>query len=123
MAIAGQLVRDGQVRRGQLGVILQDVTPDLARALGLGAPGGALIGQVVLGSAAQAAGLRPRDVIVALDGAAVTDAAALRYLIGLRSPEPTVTLEIIRDSNKMSVAAVLGTSGQTPTQPRLRIRQ
>lgn len=59
MAIADQLVRDGQVRRGQLGVIIQDVTPDMARALDLDDHGGALVAQVMPGRAAMAAGLQP----------------------------------------------------------------
>lgn len=107
MAIADQLVRNGQVRRGQLGVIIQDVTSDMARVLGLETVGGALIAQVMPQSAAAAAGLQPRDVIAALDGEKVPDAAALRYLISLQSPEQPVTLEIIRDGKRMPVKVVL----------------
>jgi serine protease DegQ len=119
IAIADQLVRDGQVRRGQLGVIIQDVTPDLVRALGLEAPGGALVAQVMPEGAAMAAGLQPRDVIVALDGVAVTDSAALRYQIGLRSPDQTVTLDIFRGVKRMSLQAVLGAADRTVRQQRL----
>jgi Do/DeqQ family serine protease len=107
MAITERLVRDGQVRRGQLGVIVQDVTPDMARVLGLETVGGALIARVMPQSAAAAAGLQPRDVIAALDGEKVPDAAALRYLISLQSPEQKVTLEIIRDGKRMPVKVVL----------------
>ena len=107
MAIADQLVRDGQVRRSQIGVIIQDVTPDMARALGLDSPDGALIARVVPGGPAEAAELQPRDVIVALDGVPVADAAALRYQIGLRSPEENATLEVIRDGKRISVTVVL----------------
>ncbi|MDO8985963.1 Do family serine endopeptidase [Cypionkella sp.] len=120
MAIADQLVRDGQVRRGQLGVFIQDVTPGLARALDLDAPGGALVAQVMPGGPAEAAGLRPRDVIVALDGVVVTDPAALRYQIGLRSPDQKITLDIARDGKRMMVEAVLAAKDQTLTQQRLR---
>ena len=120
MAIADRLVRDGQVQRGQLGVIIQDVTPDLAKAFGLEAPGGALIAQIVPKGAAEAAGLQARDVIVALDGAVVTDAADLRYLIGLRSPAQTITLDIIRDGKRLSVEAVLTERDQAQFQNRLR---
>ena len=107
MAIADQLVRDGQVRRGQIGIIIQDVTADMARALGLDAPDGALVARVVPGSPAEAADLQPRDVIVALDGAPVADAATLRYQIGLRSPDENVTLDVIRDGKRISVELVL----------------
>ncbi|MDP1576022.1 MAG: PDZ domain-containing protein, partial [Cypionkella sp.] len=108
------------VRRGQLGVFIQDVTPGLARALDLDAPGGALVAQVMPGGPAEAAGLRPRDVIVALDGVVVTDPAALRYQIGLRSPDQKITLDIARDGKRMMVEAVLAAKDQTLTQQRLR---
>lgn len=118
MAIADQLVHDGQVRRGQLGVIIQDVTPDMARALALDTPDGALIARVMPGGAAEVAGLRARDVIVALDGLAVRDAGALRYQIGLRSPDQKVTLDVIREGKLMSIEAVLGATDPTARQRR-----
>ena len=117
MTIADQLVRDGQVQRGQLGIIIQDVTPDIARALDLDAPGGALITQVMPGGPAEAAGLQPRDVIVALDGLEVPDAAALRFQIGLRAPDRTVALDILRAGERMSVEAILRVADR-PVRPR-----
>ena len=117
MTIADQLVRDGQVQRGQLGIIIQDVTPDIARALDLDAPGGALITQVMPGGPAEAAGLQPRDVIVALDGLKVPDAAALRFQIGLRAPDRTVALDILRAGERMSVEAILRVADR-PVRPR-----
>ena len=117
MTIADQLVRDGQVQRGQLGIIIQDVTPDIARALDLDAPGGALITQVMPGGPAEAAGLQPRDVIVALDGVEVPDAAALRFQIGLRAPDRTVALDILRAGEPISVEAVLRVADR-PMRPR-----
>lgn len=119
MAIAEQLVRDGQVRRGQLGVIIQDVTPDMARALDLDDADGALVAHVMPGGAAMAAGLQPRDVIVALDGVAITDAAALRYQIGLRSPDQSIALDIIRDGERISLQAVLAAAAKTMQQQRM----
>ena len=117
MTIADQLVRDGQVRRGQLGIIIQDVSPDIARALDLDAPGGALITQVMPGGPAEAAGLQPRDVIVAVDGVEVPDAAALRFQIGLRAPDRRVALDILRAGERMSVEAVLRVADR-PMRPR-----
>ncbi len=118
MAIADQLVREGQVRRGKLGVIVQDLTPDLARALGLEPAKGALVAQVVPGGAAEMAGLLARDVILALDATPVPDAATLRFLIGQRSPDQAVTLDILRDGRRMAVNAVLGQSEQSESQGR-----
>ncbi|MBA3910311.1 MAG: hypothetical protein C0524_10595 [Rhodobacter sp.] len=84
-----------------------------------GNSGGALIAQIMQGGAAEAAGLRPRDVIVALDEEAVTNAAARRWLIGLRTPEQKATLDTMRDGMRMSVEAVAGAADQTMRQQRL----
>jgi S1-C subfamily serine protease len=99
-------------------MIMQDVTPDMARALDLDAPEGALIAQVMPGGPTGSAGLRPRDVIAALDGVAVTDAATLRCQIGLRSPDQKVVLDFARDGKRMVVESVLGAADQTARQRR-----
>jgi Do/DeqQ family serine protease len=100
-----QLIKYGEVQRGQLGVGVQDLTPDLARALHLERSGGALIAQVQAGSAAARAGLRAGDVIVALDGKPVPNAAALRNAIGLMRIGTEVKLDIIRDGKPETVTA------------------
>ena len=64
-----QLMEHGEVQRGQLGVMIQDVTPDLAAALQLKSAAGAVVSQVVSDSPAEEAGIEVGDVIVAMDGA------------------------------------------------------
>lgn len=103
-----QLVAYGEVRRGQLGVMIQDLTPDLAQALGIEAEGGAIISQVVPGSAAAAAGLTVGDVIVAVDGTRIEGSGDLRNLIGMTQPGRSVTLSVLREGRSLSVRALIG---------------
>ena len=102
-----QLIEFGEVRRGQLGIFIQDVTPELADALGLDRHAGALVAQVIEGSAAARAGLRPGDVIVAVDGEPVRNASQLRNTIGLLRVGTTVTLDVIRDGRRIRVKATI----------------
>ncbi|MFQ5486901.1 MAG: DegQ family serine endoprotease [Gammaproteobacteria bacterium] len=102
-----QLIRYGEVRRGQLGVMVQDVTPELADALGLEASHGAVISQVLKDSPAERAGLRVGDVVMAVNGEPVKNSAQLRNRIGLLRVGTTVTLEIIRDGRHKTIKAVI----------------
>jgi serine protease Do len=76
--VARQLIARGKVERGWLGVSVQDLTPDIARSLGVSGTAGALIAEVVKGSPADKAGLRGGDVIVSFGGKEIRDAGALR---------------------------------------------
>ncbi len=104
-AVVAQLLAYGEVRRGRLGVTVQNVTPDLAEALGLAEAGGAVVTAVAPGSSAEAAGLAAGDVIVAVDGRAVAGAADLRNRIGLTPADSKVTLTYYRKGEKHSVSA------------------
>ena len=79
-----QLVEHGEVRRGRLGIAVQNLTPELADALDVKTRRGAVISRVYPGSPAQAAGLEPGDVVLALDGRKVREAKTLINLIGLK---------------------------------------
>ncbi len=102
-----QLIRYGEVRRGQLGVMVQDVTPELADALGLEESHGAVISQVLKDSPAERAGLRVGDVVVAVNGEPVKNSAQLRNRIGLLRVGTTVTLDVIRDGRRKTFKAVI----------------
>ncbi|MGB5471941.1 MAG: trypsin-like peptidase domain-containing protein, partial [Gammaproteobacteria bacterium] len=82
-AIVRQLAEHGEVRRGELGVAIQDLTPELAAAFGLQINGGALLAQVVPGSAAEQAGLAAGDIVVAVNERPIRSGDALRNTIGL----------------------------------------
>jgi serine protease Do/serine protease DegQ len=111
-----QLVEYGEVKRGQLGVGVQDITPELAKALNLSRTGGALVSQVRPGSPAAKAGLRSGDVVVAVDGKPVADAGSLRNTIGMLRIGTEVKLDILRDGKELSVSAVIA----KPKQERVK---
>jgi Do/DeqQ family serine protease len=102
-----QLAKSGQVRRGQLGVGIQPLTPELASSLGIGEREGVLINSVSLGSPAERAGLRRGDVIVAVNGDKLNDPNALRNRIAGTAPGTEVTLTIVRDGKEQQVRARL----------------
>ncbi|HEX8559715.1 MAG TPA: Do family serine endopeptidase [Pyrinomonadaceae bacterium] len=106
--VMGQLVRSGEVRRGQLGVVVQKVTSDMADSLGLGGARGVIVSQVQPGSAAERAGLRRGDVITALNGAAVNDPNAFRNRVAGVQPGTEARLDLVREGRETQARAVLG---------------
>jgi serine protease Do/serine protease DegQ len=102
-----QLVRYGSVKRGQLGVSMYTVTPDIAHSLGLATPVGALVSQVVEGSPADRAGVRTGDVITSVNGHEVKSNSELRNAIGLLRIGDPVDIGLVRDGKLQTVTAVL----------------
>lgn len=107
-AVVGHLERDGEVRRGMLGVNIASVNQDLQAALDIDAEAGAVVTNVVPGSAAEEAGIRPADVIVTFDGREVRDARQLRNAVGLTRRGESVDLVLIREGRRMTVEATIG---------------
>jgi len=105
--IMAHLSEHGEVRRGQLGLVVQDLTPDLAQAFGLQQRGGAVVAQITPGSAAEQAGLRSGDVIVSLDGRTVAGSSDLRNAIGLLRVGTRVRLGVLRKGKRLTVQAVI----------------
>ena len=103
-----QLVKYGEVRRGVLGVNIQTLSPDIAESMELGNTQGALVSQVIDGSAAEKAGIKAGDVITAVNGKPVKDAAALRNSIGLLRIGDRVDISLVRDGKPRRVTAVIG---------------
>jgi Do/DeqQ family serine protease len=101
--IMDQILDHGAVRRGQFGVVVQDLTPDLAAALGVDAGRGALVAAVEPESAAAAAGLREGDVILRLDGRPVTSAAEIRTRFGLMRVSARVELAVLRGGRPLTL--------------------
>ena len=106
--LMNQIVAHGSVRRGQLGVSVQDLTPDLARAFNIPASQGAVIAQVSPRSAAARAGLREGDVVLNINGRPVRDGGALRNAIGLLEVSEAVRLDILRDGKLLTLDAKVG---------------
>ncbi|MDT7542495.1 MAG: serine protease Do [Acidobacteriota bacterium] len=106
--VMDQLLKSGKVRRGQLGVIVQPVTSDIARSLDLKEIRGVIVSSVQQGSAAESAGLKQGDVITALNGAAISDSNELRNHIASTQPGTDVTLDVLRDGRAQQLHARLG---------------
>jgi len=106
--VMAQLVKHGEVRRGVLGVNIQTLTPDIAESMGATNAQGALVSQVVEGSAAEKAGLKAGDIITAVNGKSVKDASGLRNAIGLLSIGDRVDVALLRDGKPRRVTAVIG---------------
>ncbi len=89
-------------------MVIQDLTPDLAEAMGLSGRQGAVVSQVEPGSPAERAGLRPGDVVVAVDGEPVRSSAELRNRIGLVERGSRIDLTILRDGRERHVRVEVG---------------
>ena len=106
-SVMDQLIRYGSVKRGQLGVSMYTVTPDIAHSLGLPSVVGALVSQVVDGSPADRAGIRTGDVITAVNGQPVKSNRELRNTIGLLRVGDKVDIGLLRDGKPLRVTAVI----------------
>jgi Do/DeqQ family serine protease len=95
-AVMDRLVRYGEVRHGHIGAAIQDLTPELARALGTARTEGALVARVEPGSPAQHAGLGASDLVVAVDGAPIHNASELRNRVGLAQIGDVIQLTVDR---------------------------
>lgn len=115
-AVMDQILRFGEVQRGQLGVMIQDLTPDLASALGLDEQRGAVVASVEPGTSAEKAGLQAGDAILSVDGVAVESSSDLRQKIGLRRPEDTVKLGFVRNGERRDVEVQLSATEASGSQ-------
>lgn len=122
--VAAQLIEYGEVRRGQLGVIIQDLTPELAQAFGIEQTAGAVVAQVLPGSPAEKAGLQAGDIITSVNGKRVQTTTDLRNTVGLLKVGERVNLEVLRNGSKRNLQVTIGKAAETrvtvPQNPRLR---
>ncbi|MBK5932141.1 serine peptidase [Halochromatium salexigens] len=105
--VVEQLKEKGRVSRGWLGVLVQDVTRDLAEPFGLVHPTGALVSQVLPNSPAEKAGLRAGDIILTFDGIDVPTSSNLPPLVGVTKVDVTVEVELLRHGERRTVAVTL----------------
>jgi len=120
--IQERLVKEGRVTRSWLGVGIQDVTAELAAALGLQEPRGVVVTQVMTDSPAQRAGLRRGDVILSLDGRPVENAGDLRNRVAHSPVGSEVAMEVMRAGKKLNVKARLEElpTEESSSRPRRR---
>jgi Do/DeqQ family serine protease len=107
-AVMDQILRFGEVRRGRLGVTAQDLTPDLAKQLGVTVTEGAVVDGVEKNSAAEKAGLRPKDVVIAVNERPVRAASEMRNRIGLIPIGEEVDMTVLREGRQLKVRARIG---------------
>jgi Do/DeqQ family serine protease len=113
-----QLINNGKVRRGQLGIIVLKIPSEEASKLGVTQGPGVVVYQVQPGSAAERAGLRQGDVITALNGTAISDPNTFRNMIAGNAPGTEVTLTMKRDGSERQVRATLGEFTPQAERPR-----
>lgn len=107
-SIMNQILQFGEVKRGLLGVSISDFNADSAKAFGIeGTAEGALVQEVVDGSAAETAGIMVGDVIVSVDGQRIKSASDLRNTIGLKRSGDSVRVEVVREGKRRQFTTVL----------------
>jgi serine protease DegQ len=107
--VVKQLIAKGRADHAYLGVQTVPLTPQIVKQFGLKAQSGALVVDLVSNGPAAAAGIKPGDVIIAIDGAAVNTAEDLLAALRHHAPGDKVTIRIVRGSNQQDVSATLGT--------------
>jgi len=111
--VMDQILKNGKVTRAYLGVMAQEVTPDLARAFHENGVRGALVGDVTPDSPASRAGIVKGDIILAINGKPVNDSAQLRMNLSLMQPGTPVTVTVLRDGSERQLTARLA---ELPTE-------
>ena len=122
--VSDQLRSAGRVIRGRIGVQPTDVSKEVAEAIGLGKPQGALVQNIVEDSPAEKAGLEGGDVIVKFDGKAVEKASDLRRVVGATKPGSKVTMQVFRRGAykdlSITVAELEDESPRRATEPSVK---
>lgn len=103
-----QIVRQGSVTRGWVGVEAQDVTPELAESFHLKDASGALIAGILRGGPADKAGVRPGDILLEINGKRIQDTSSMLTLISALKPNSSATLKVMRNGAEKSLTAMIG---------------
>jgi Do/DeqQ family serine protease len=120
--VMDQIIRYGEVKRGRIGVAIQDLTPELAQAMSTHQTEGAVIARVEAGSPAEQAGLHTGDLVVAANGTAVHSGTQLRNVIGLARIGDQVTLTVDRRGSEISIPVRIEAAAATATTTTPRPR-
>ncbi len=107
-SVMDSIVKHGKVIRGWLGVSIQNLTPELAKSLGIKETEGALIAGVDKGSPADKAGLKRGDLVTGMSGKKIADVTSLRNMVASMAPGTKVDFKIIRGGKELTITATLG---------------
>src|SRR5579884_1409241 len=121
--VMDQLIRYGEVKRGRIGVAIQDLTPDLAQAMNTTHTTGAVIARVEPGSSADKAGLKSGDLVLAVNGTPVRSGTQLRNTIGLSRIGDDVELTVERRGVEHKISVRIQEAVAESTRPRQRLQQ
>jgi serine protease Do len=105
--VMDQLVRSGKVRRGKLGIIIQDIDPDIAKQFGYTGANGAFVQDVEKGDPADQAGVKPGDIITEFQSQRITDSSQLKNLASQTAPGTTVRFKVWRAGAERELTAKL----------------
>lgn len=103
-----QIIRTGTVTRGWIGVEVQEITPELAESFGLASREGTLVAGVMRGGPADKAGIRPGDVLIAVDGKAIHDNHSMLDLVAALAPGNGARFRILRDKQAADIEVQIG---------------
>ena len=106
-SVMEQLIKDGKVRRGMLGINIQNVTEELAKTLELDQRSGVIVSNVRKGTAADKAGIKRNDLIVAINGEKIEDSNVLRNKVASSLPGSEIKVTIMRDGKEIELTATL----------------
>jgi Do/DeqQ family serine protease len=112
-----QIIQTGSVVRGWIGVEAQEITPEIAESFRLSSTNGVLIAGVLRGGPAERAGLKPGDILVAIEGSPVKDPNSMLNLVAALVPGKPVAIQLRRESKNLEIQV---TVGKRPTQQRRR---
>ena len=105
--ISDQLIQYGDVHRGMLGVVMQNLTPELSKAFGMDLQQGVVISQVIEHSAAKKAGMKVGDVVEKIDGKTVKSASQMRNMVGMMRVGQKMSITVIRNGKEMHLNAII----------------
>lgn len=105
--ISNQLIASGKVSRGRIGVMIQEMTKELAESFGLAKPGGALVAAVQKDGPAEKAGIEARDVILKFDGKTITTSSDLPRIVGATKPGSKVPVQIWRNGSTKEMTVMV----------------
>jgi serine protease DegQ len=112
-SVMESIISTGQVVRGYIGVEPQDITPELAESFGLATKSGAIIAGVVRGGPADRAGMRPGDILVAVEGKTVADTTEMLNLIAQLTPGAKAKVTVLRKSQQSVLDVTVGKRPRT----------